>query len=118
MRLTREEYEAILRRPAITKANPNMARMVPEVRKQNPRPALVKDAPRQQAVRSGVEVSVTLIAVRKGKLDDDNAIASCKHLRDCIARTLGVDDADPRVRWEYGQVIGTRRGTIVKVEVL
>lgn len=37
-------------------------------------------------------------------LDDDNLTASLKPVRDELADWLGVDDADPRVRWECGQV--------------
>lgn len=44
-----------------------------------------------------------MVAWPKGhkRLDDDNAIASCKHLRDGFAAALGIDDAWMRlVRFE------------------
>jgi hypothetical protein len=52
--------------------------------------------------------------------DSDNAIAGgTKALRDAIARWLFVDDADPRIQWEYGQVhTSGEEGCIVKLELL
>lgn len=49
---------------------------------------------------------VTLVRVGPRKLDGDNLQGGFKALRDGIAQRLGVDDADPRVTWEYQQ----RRG--------
>lgn len=49
---------------------------------------------------------VTLIRVGPRQLDGDNLQGGFKALRDGIAARLGVDDADPRVRWEYGQEKG------------
>ena len=46
---------------------------------------------------------VSLVGHRRRKLDDDNFVGACKHLRDAIAASLGLDDGDPRLRWEYGQ---------------
>lgn len=39
-------------------------------------------------------------------LDGDNLQGGLKALRDGIADRLGVDDADPRVTWEYAQERG------------
>ena len=39
-------------------------------------------------------------------LDSDNLQSGLKALRDGIAARLGVDDADPRVTWEYAQEKG------------
>lgn len=36
-------------------------------------------------------------------MDGDNLQRAFKALRDAVAAWLGVDDADPRVRWEYDQ---------------
>lgn len=116
MKLTSEQFNDLLRRPSVAKANPILVGVVPAQREPHPEPALDKDACRQQAVCEGLEVSIALIAVRKRLLDDDNLIAGFKHLRDEVARTLGVDDADSRLKWSYGQVLGTRPGTIVKIE--
>lgn len=49
---------------------------------------------------------VTLTRVGKRRMDDDGAAISCKHVRDGIADRLGVDDADPRVTWQYRQRLG------------
>lgn len=49
-------------------------------------------------------VKITRIGLKI--MDMDNCIAGCKNLRDGIAARLGVDDADPRVTWEYAQERG------------
>lgn len=38
-------------------------------------------------------------------MDSDNFIAGAKPLRDAIAKSLGVDDGDPRLRWSYGEAL-------------
>jgi len=53
--------------------------------------------------RPTLPVVVTITRLAPRKLDDDNAIAGCKSVRDAIAECLGVDDADPRVTWRYAQ---------------
>lgn len=57
-------------------------------------------------------VTMTRVAPSNG-LDCDSLPASCKGIRDEIAKWLGVDDRDPRVKWEYEQ----RRGKQWAVEV-
>lgn len=47
-------------------------------------------------------VTFTRLAPSKG-LDDDNLRGALKAVRDGMADALGIDDADPRVTWEYGQ---------------
>lgn len=39
-------------------------------------------------------------------LDTDNLQGSAKHVRDAVARWLGVNDRDPRVTWHVGQEHG------------
>ena len=38
------------------------------------------------------------------RLDDDNLAGALKPLRDAIAASAGLDDGDPRIRWQCGQV--------------
>lgn len=79
------------------------------------------DNPRAQRKKGKgiVACVVTLIAVRRRESDDDNNIASLKPLRDAIADTLGIDDGDGRLRWEYGQTESRgAEGVIVKIELL
>jgi hypothetical protein len=60
-----------------------------------------------------------MVAYRKRLLDDDNLVGSLKPIRDAVAKWLGVDDGDKRVRWECGQVeTHGATGVSVKVEVL
>ncbi len=52
-------------------------------------------------VDAGVVVEMVRVAPRP--LDDDNVREALKAVRDEIAKWLGVDDADPRVEWQYQQ---------------
>jgi hypothetical protein len=57
---------------------------------------------------------VYLVRVAPRRLDDDNAVASMKGVRDEVASCLRVDDGDARVRF----VVGQERGPYtVRVEV-
>lgn len=55
---------------------------------------------------SGVTVTLTRLAPRE--LDDDNLARSFKAVRDEVAKQLGIDDRDKRVKWAYAQ----RRGKV------
>ena len=48
-------------------------------------------------------------------LDDDNLRSALKYVRDSIAYILGVDDRDPRVRWEYDQGRAKEYGVWVEI---
>ena len=50
--------------------------------------------------------TVKLTRIGLKTLDGDNLQGGLKALRDGIADRLGVDDADPRVTWEYAQERG------------
>lgn len=60
---------------------------------------------------------VTLIRVAPRALDDDNLRSAFKALRDGIADRLGVNDRDPRVRWEYDQVRGKAKEYAARVVI-
>jgi hypothetical protein len=49
-------------------------------------------------------------------LDSDNCVGSLKAVRDAVAFFLQVNDADPRVVWEYDQE-KSRQGYQVKIEI-
>lgn len=54
-------------------------------------------------------IAVRLVRVYAGKarkMDDDGCVAAFKHVRDAVAAYFGVDDADPRIRFEVAQVRG------------
>ncbi len=75
-------------------------------------------APRPQTRRQN-RLVVSLVIFRQRPCDDDNLSGGCKWLRDAIAASLGLDDGDPRLRFEYHQVITTgRRGVLVKIDRL
>lgn len=81
--------------------------------------ALVKAARQHSGRKNRVDVVVTLIAARRRLCDDDNNVASFKPLRDAIAESIGIDDGDPRLCWQYGQVESKgRQHSIVNIELL
>jgi hypothetical protein len=53
--------------------------------------------------RPALPVTVTLTRISPGRVDDDNLRWACKGIRDAVAKWLGVDDASPRVTWQYEQ---------------
>lgn len=60
--------------------------------------------------------TVTLTRIGKKLLDDDNLRGACKSVRDGVADFLGVDDADPRVTWEYGQLKGKEYAVRIEIK--
>jgi hypothetical protein len=74
-----------------------------------------KKVPRRVG-KGSVECVVTMVRYCARLLDDDNLAGSFKPMRDAIAKYLNVDDADPRVRWECGQV-ETRGAQGVSVKI-
>lgn len=62
-----------------------------------------------------VPCAVTIVRSGPRLLDDDNATGSAKHVRDAVARWLGVDDGDPRVSW---LVVQDRGAYCVRVGVV
>jgi hypothetical protein len=65
---------------------------------------------------ASAKVTITRIAPRE--LDDDNAIAGCKSIRDGIADALGVDDRDNRLTWAYSQERGKPKEYAVRITVM
>ena len=49
---------------------------------------------------------VTIVRVSPGRLDDDGATASAKHVRDTVATWAGVDDGSARIRFVVTQEKG------------
>lgn len=93
--------------------------LVAPEQQQAPPPTLVKKLPGRRGRQTGPVVLVTIIAVRQSLLDADNSTAGYKPLQDAIAAQLGIDDGDPRVRFEYDTVFTHGEpGTIVKVQEL
>ena len=63
-------------------------------------------------------VVVSFVALLKRTLDDDNLVASIKPLRDSIAASLGIDDGDKRITFQYQQ-LQTKgcEGVIIRIEI-
>lgn len=85
-------------------------------RKQNPPTTLVCDFPPEQT--GALRISVCITGYRRRLLDDDNFAAGAKPLRDAIARELGIDDGDSRIKFEYHQIkTQFDEGTAVKISI-
>jgi hypothetical protein len=62
---------------------------------------------------------LTVTIIRQGPsngLDDDNLRGNLKSVRDGVADWLGVDDADPRIRWQYRQTRTALWGVTIIIE--
>lgn len=69
--------------------------------------------------KGSVAIVVTLVSLRSRLSDDDAIAASIKPLRDAIANSLGLDDADARIKFEYGQIqTNGEEGVLVSVQHL
>lgn len=71
---------------------------------------------RTEGIKAPCHVTLTRVAPSKG-LDFDNLVSSQKAIRDGVADALGLDDADPRVTWEYAQRRGLRKEFAVVIHV-
>lgn len=78
---------------------------------------LDKGIQKRQKGKGSVAVVVTLVTCRSRELDDDGNVAALKPLRDAIAESLRLDDADKRIRFEYSQCeTRAENGVIVKIQ--
>ena len=98
-------------------------RAVGQVEANRAEPATVPALDRGEQVKQGGEARlgrrVTMVSLRRRLLDPDAVSFSLKALTDAVALTLGVDDADPSVEWEWSQTkTEGEEGVIVKVERL
>jgi hypothetical protein len=81
--------------------------------------ALDRGGKERRQRKGRVVIVVSLIAFRRRLLDEDSAIFALKPLRDAIAASLGIDDADARIAWQYGQqVTRGESGVIVRIEAV
>jgi hypothetical protein len=62
-------------------------------------------------------MTVTLTRIGPRKLDADNLAGSMKHVQDQIARELGIDDGDSRIRWVYEQRKGLPKEYALEVRL-
>lgn len=60
---------------------------------------------------------IKLTRIGLNRMDDGNLGAAFKHVQDAIAKSIGIDDGDPRLRWEYYQITGSDEHA-VKVEFI
>lgn len=111
--------DAVQNAKQLTKNNPRLGAVEAGVAESTIAPTLERRPPKQRSGKNRVEIVIILLACVHRELDSDNLQGSLKPCRDAIAVTIGIDDGDPRLRWEYAQVV-TRgeEGVIVKIERL
>ena len=106
--------------PHIKALNPHLYNLVEldsPKRKQAPVQALDRSVQKQGSRK--VRVGVQFVRFGRKELDSDNLVIAYKPLRDAVAATLGVDDNDKRIKWDYAQVLTTgQTGTLVKFDLL
>lgn len=59
---------------------------------------------------------VTLTRIAPRRVDDDNLQGLLKHVRDQVAKQLGIDDGSARLEWRYQQAKGPAPTVRVDVE--
>jgi len=62
---------------------------------------------------------VHVVSLRRRILDSDNLTGGAKWLRDAIAKSMHIDDAELGVRWHFSQaevLTKEEEGTIVRIE--
>jgi hypothetical protein len=84
---------------------------------------LIESAFRNAKPNLNLPIIVTMTRIAPRAIDDDNLAYSLKHCRDVIANiiipglAMGRADADPRIKWEYGQEKGIPKEYGLKIEV-
>lgn len=102
----------------IRRENPDVFRpLVAEVAQPASSPPLDGCSAQRQGRKSKLAVRVTLVTLRRRVCDDDNDASALKPVRDAIARSIGLDDGDPRIKFEYGAArTDGQTGVMVKIE--
>jgi hypothetical protein len=86
--------------------------------KHNADKALARTSQKCTPVAQGLAICVSLVVLSRRLMDSDNLSGSCKSLRDAIAASLGIDDGDEAVTWEYGQMrTDGEQGVLVKIQL-
>jgi len=55
------------------------------------------------AIPVALPCSIELTRIGIGRMDSDNLAGAFKHVRDAIARLIGVDDGSDLIEWRYAQ---------------
>jgi len=113
--------EAQFQEKVANEINPNLGAVVATKTERHKVPALDGAIKERRQRKGSVEprCRVLLISCRHRELDDDSNIYSLKPLRDAVAASFGLDDADGRIQWEYGQqTTRGEQGVIVRIEQL
>lgn len=86
--------------------------------KPNSAKALERSHEVQPPSQSKLAFCISLIVLSRRKMDSDSVVGACKWHRDAIAESLGLDDGDERITWEYGHSFTRgQEGVLVKIEL-
>ncbi len=67
--------------------------------------------------RLTLPVTVRFTRIGPKALDSDNLAGSFKHVRDSLAKILGVDDGDDRISFTYAQQANGKRVYGIQIEI-
>ena len=80
--------------------------------------ALVSGHERKKESERGMAIRITFISLRRRLLDPDAIAVSTKYLQDAVCESLGIDDGDRRISFQYEQIKTTGpTGVIVKIDL-
>ena len=68
-------------------------------------------------IKVNLPATITFTRHSRQTMDSDNLAGAFKHIRDALAREIGVDDGDPRIVWKYGQVRESVKGNYFTLTV-
>lgn len=103
----------------LIKDNPNVFRQ-PHSKASKPAsaPTLDSSKPGVKGSAGSVVARITFVSLRRRLIDPDALAGSTKFLQDAVCKTIGYDDGDPRVEFEYLQTkTKGKTGVIVKIEL-
>lgn len=105
----------------ILRDNPDLIDRVRRVETRQPQPPVAppldRRRPQQPRGPDGVVVRVVFVVLLRRPMDSDNLIGAIKPLRDAVCESLGLDDGDTRIAFEYAQAhTAGQEGVIVKVD--
>lgn len=102
----------------IRKSDPTALYPVAGLRRPVAKPAAGGQGQDQEVETSKRGFRVCIVSFRTTLLDEhDNLRAAHKQLVDFITSYLGYSsDADPRLHWQYEQIVSKNRGTLVTIQ--
>jgi hypothetical protein len=93
--------------PKALAARQRVARLPDPKRKSGTLSPLVRSQKKHAGRKRSVAICVAIVSYRNRPIDSDNLSSGAKPVRDAIARSLGLDDGDKRITWQYETIVTT-----------